>query len=118
MNDRGLCFDAAVVPDVPWTADPAKQDAPNLLELILDTRATVDAALRLFDEYPQLLLAAPITFAHDAILGMLGLLAGQRLCPLVACQLRLPEPARRFLGVDDGGGAWRGNPGNSFRQAG
>lgn len=51
MNEKGLCFDAAVVPEIPWTPDPAKKDTKNLLELILDTCATVDEAEALFRQF-------------------------------------------------------------------
>jgi len=51
MNEKGLCFDAAVVTEIPWTPDPAKKDTPNLLELIMDTCATVDEAVALFEQY-------------------------------------------------------------------
>lgn len=51
MNEKGLCFDAAALPKVPWEADPAKKNTRNLLELIMDTCGTVEEALKLFDEY-------------------------------------------------------------------
>lgn len=51
MNEKGLCFDAAVVAEIPWEPDPMKKNADNLLELILDTCGTVDEALALFEDY-------------------------------------------------------------------
>jgi len=51
MNERGLAFDCAALPEVPWTRDPAKKDVKNLLELIMDTCGSVDEALAMFDEY-------------------------------------------------------------------
>jgi hypothetical protein len=51
MNEKGLCFDAAVVPEIPWTADPAKKDTLNLIEVIMNTCASVDEAVALFDQY-------------------------------------------------------------------
>lgn len=55
MNERGLCFDAAALPKVPWEPDPKKKTPPgsdkNLLELIMDRCGTVDEALGMFDEY-------------------------------------------------------------------
>jgi len=51
MNEKGLCFDAAVTAEVPWAPDPAKKDTKNLLEIIMDTCATVDEAATLFEQY-------------------------------------------------------------------
>ena len=51
MNEKGLCFDAAVTADIAWQPDPAKKDTENLLELIMDTCATVDEAETLFRTY-------------------------------------------------------------------
>ncbi len=51
MNEKGLAFDAAVVAEIPWEPDPAKKDAKNLLEVIMDTCGTVEEALQLFGEY-------------------------------------------------------------------
>ncbi len=51
MNERGLCFDAAALPEVPWSPDPKKKDSKNLLELIMDRCGTVEEALAIFDEY-------------------------------------------------------------------
>lgn len=51
MNEKGLCFDAAVVAEIPWEPDPLKQDTKNLLEVIMDTCGTVTEALALFDTY-------------------------------------------------------------------
>lgn len=51
MNERGLCFDCAALPKVPWTRDPAKKDTKNLIEQIMDTCGTVDEALAQFDRY-------------------------------------------------------------------
>lgn len=51
MNERGLCFDAAALPEVPWSKDPNKKDIKNLIELIMERCGTVDEALAKFDEY-------------------------------------------------------------------
>lgn len=51
MNERGLCFDCAALPKVPWEPDPAKKDTDNLLDLIMDRCGTVEEALAMFDEY-------------------------------------------------------------------
>jgi choloylglycine hydrolase len=51
MNEKGLCFDAAVTAEIPWLPDPAKKDTENLLERIMDTCATVDEAEALFRTY-------------------------------------------------------------------
>jgi hypothetical protein len=51
MNEAGLCFDAAAVPEVPWAPDPAKKNTDNLLVLIMDTCASVKEALALFEQY-------------------------------------------------------------------
>jgi hypothetical protein len=51
MNEKGLCFDAAVTAEVPWAPDPAKKDTKNLLEIIMDTCATLDEAVALFEQY-------------------------------------------------------------------
>ena len=51
MNEKGLAFDAAVVPELPWAPDLAKEDVENLIELIMDTCATVEEAAALFAQY-------------------------------------------------------------------
>ncbi|MEO1367809.1 MAG: carcinine hydrolase/isopenicillin-N N-acyltransferase family protein, partial [Acidobacteriota bacterium] len=51
MNEKGLIFDAAVVPDVPWEEDPTKETPTNLLEKIMDECATVEEALEYFETY-------------------------------------------------------------------
>lgn len=51
MNEKGLAFDAATTAEIPWESDPAKKDTKNLLELVMDTCATVDEATALFDQY-------------------------------------------------------------------
>ena len=66
MNERGLCFDAAVVAEVPWTPDPAKKPIDNLFELIMDTCGTVEEALALFEEYQCRHLASAQFMFADA----------------------------------------------------
>lgn len=51
MNEKGLCFDAAVVTKIPWTLDPAKKTPKNLLEKIMEECATVAEALSYFQQY-------------------------------------------------------------------
>jgi hypothetical protein len=51
MNEKGLCFDAAVVAEIPWEPDPTKKDTENLLEHIMDTCGTVEEAIGLFETY-------------------------------------------------------------------
>jgi len=66
MNEMGLCFDAAVTAEVPWQPDPAKKDTENLLELIMDTCATVDEAATLFEQYNSRHLAGGHFMVADA----------------------------------------------------
>jgi len=51
MNEKGLCFDCATVPEISFEADPSKKDTKNLLEKILDECATVEEAKKYFEEY-------------------------------------------------------------------
>ncbi|MEM6793422.1 MAG: carcinine hydrolase/isopenicillin-N N-acyltransferase family protein [Acidobacteriota bacterium] len=51
MNEKGLSFDAAVVPDEPWSEDPAKETPGDLLEKIMNECATVEEALAYFRKY-------------------------------------------------------------------
>jgi hypothetical protein len=66
MNEKGLCFDAAVTGEAPWTPDPAKKDTENLLERIMDTCGTVDEAAALFAEYNCKYLAGGQFMLADA----------------------------------------------------
>ncbi len=49
MNEKGLVFDAAVVHEIPWEPDPSLDTPKNLIEEIMDTCATVEEALRMFE---------------------------------------------------------------------
>ena len=40
MNEAGLCFDAATVPEIPFEPDPSKKKVKNLPEKIMDECAT------------------------------------------------------------------------------
>ena len=51
LNEKGLVFDAAVVPDVPWQEDPAKPTPDNLLEKIMDEAETVAQAIEYFEKF-------------------------------------------------------------------
>lgn len=51
MNERGLAFDAAVVANVPWESDPAKETPDNLLEKIMNECSTVEQAIEYFQRY-------------------------------------------------------------------
>lgn len=51
MNEKGLAFDAATVPELPWTPFPARENTDNLLELIMNTCATVAEAEAMFQSY-------------------------------------------------------------------
>jgi hypothetical protein len=51
MNEKGLCFDAAVVPPVPYTPDPQKETPKNLLEKIMNECATVEEAIEYFGRF-------------------------------------------------------------------
>ncbi len=51
MNEKGLAFDAAVVAEVPWGADPAKPTPKNLLDRIMNECATVEEALAYFGRF-------------------------------------------------------------------
>lgn len=51
MNEAGLAFDAAAVPEVPWEPDPAKETPANLIERIMFECATVAEAIDYFERY-------------------------------------------------------------------
>ncbi len=51
MNEKGLSFDAAVVPDVDWKSDPSKPSTKNLLEKIMNECATVEEAIAVFETH-------------------------------------------------------------------
>ncbi|MCB9784204.1 MAG: hypothetical protein H6751_14670 [Candidatus Omnitrophica bacterium] len=51
MNEAGLCFDAATVPEIPFEPDPSKKKVKNLLEKIMDECAAVEEAKNYFEEY-------------------------------------------------------------------
>ncbi|MEO1084648.1 MAG: DUF3471 domain-containing protein [Acidobacteriota bacterium] len=66
MNEKGLVFDAAVVPRVPWKGDPAKGTPMNLLEKIMNECATVEEALEYFEKYNSNYLAVSQFLFADA----------------------------------------------------
>lgn len=51
MNEKGLSFDCASLPKVPYTPDPKKETPKNLLEKIMDECATVDEAIEYFKRF-------------------------------------------------------------------
>ena len=51
MNDQGLSFDAAVVPEIPYERDSKKRTPKNLIEKIMDECATVDEAIEYFTRF-------------------------------------------------------------------
>ncbi|MCF6286593.1 MAG: hypothetical protein L3K26_15565 [Candidatus Hydrogenedentes bacterium] len=70
MNESGLCFDAAVVPEVAWASDPEKENVAkgtnNLLEYIMNTCGTVEEAITLFETYNCPYLASSQFMLADA----------------------------------------------------
>jgi penicillin V acylase-like amidase (Ntn superfamily) len=70
MNEKGLCFDAAVVTEVPWEPDPEKENVDkgtkNLLEHIMNTCGTVEEAIALFETYNCAHLASSQFMLADA----------------------------------------------------
>ncbi|MEM1180741.1 MAG: hypothetical protein AAGM22_20515, partial [Acidobacteriota bacterium] len=66
MNEEGLVFDAAVVPEVPWEPDPSKETPDNLFEKIMDECATVEEALAYFETYNTKYLAVSQFLFADA----------------------------------------------------
>jgi len=51
MNDQGLCFDAAVVAEVPYTPDSNKKTPRNLIERAMNECATVEQVIECFRRY-------------------------------------------------------------------
>jgi len=51
MNERGLCFDCAALPKVPYAPDPALPRAKNVVDDVMDTCATVDEAIARIQQY-------------------------------------------------------------------
>ncbi|GJM27290.1 MAG: hypothetical protein DHS20C16_37050 [Phycisphaerae bacterium] len=51
MNEKGLSFDCASLPEVPYTPDPEKETPKNLLEKIMNECATVDEAIGYFQRF-------------------------------------------------------------------
>lgn len=51
MNEKGLCFDAAVVPEVPYARDDDKKTPENLIEKIMNECTTVDEAIDYFRRF-------------------------------------------------------------------
>jgi hypothetical protein len=49
MNDQGLSFDGAALHEIPWEADPTKPTPENLIEVAMDTCATVAEAIEVFE---------------------------------------------------------------------
>lgn len=50
MNEKGLAFDGAALSEVPWEADPDKPTPDNLIEVVMNECATVEEAIRYFEE--------------------------------------------------------------------
>ena len=66
MNEKGLSFDSAALPEVPWVEDPDKKTPKNLLEKIMNECATVEDALSRFKQYNCKHLAAAQFMLADA----------------------------------------------------
>jgi hypothetical protein len=66
MNDKGLCFDAAVVSSVPWQADSSKRDTGTLIEKMMEECGSVGEVLALFRTYNCAYLASAQFMFADA----------------------------------------------------
>lgn len=66
MNEKGLAFDAATLPELPWEEDPAKETPKNLIEKIMDECASVEEALAYFERYNCRHLSGGQFFFADA----------------------------------------------------
>mgnify|MGYP002624180182 CR=1 FL=1 len=51
MNEAGLAFDSAALPEVHWESDPDKETPNNLIERIMYECATVTEAIEFFETY-------------------------------------------------------------------
>ena len=49
MNEKGLSFDGAALPEISWQADPNKPTPANLIEVVMNECATVAEAIQYFE---------------------------------------------------------------------
>jgi len=51
MNEKGLSFDGAALPEIAWEPDPSKETPKNVVDLIMNECATVSEAITYFEKY-------------------------------------------------------------------